>query len=201
MVDYIVLALGELLNEGYNEKLDEAFKKFSCSRETDLEDFLMRKAVSYDNIDFGRTYLIVDKEKLLKDEQFVIMAYFTIAIKSLDISVLSTKKKRTVFGDHPGRDSLNSIPAYLIGQLGRSDTYSSKDISGENILNECYHAISNAAKVVGGKVVVLECRECMFEKFYEHQGFKKFYKDLNEENLYTLYKRVDFSEYWGKTKK
>lgn len=184
------------MRAGYGEKLENVFKKFSCDRETDLEDFLIRKAVLYDNIGYGKTYLIVDKNRLIEEKQFCIMAYFTISVKSLDISELSQKSKRNIFGQYPGRDSANSIPAYLIGQLGRNDEYSRDDISGETILYECYHAISNAAKTVGGNIVVLECRECMFERFYEHQGFKKFYKELNEENLYTLYRRVNFEEFW-----
>lgn len=147
MIDYVVLSLGELLREGYKEKIEDAYKKFFCSRETDLENFLICKSTEYDNIGFGKTYLIIDKDK-------------------------------------------------LIGQLGRSDTYSSQDISGETILNECYHAISKAAKAVCGRVVVLECREWIFEKFYKQQGFKMFYKEQTKEQLYTLYKRINFEEYW-----
>lgn len=36
----------------------------------------------------------------------------------------------------------------------------------------------------------------MFEKFYEKQNFKKLYNELSKEKLYTLYKRIDFKEYW-----
>lgn len=38
----------------------------------------------------------------------------------------------------------------------------------------------------------------MYAKFYEGQHFKKLYDDLNDENLYTLYKKVDFQEYWNR---
>ena len=37
----------------------------------------------------------------------------------------------------------------------------------------------------------------MYEKFYEGQGFKKLYDDVNEEGLYTLYKKINFEEYWN----
>ena len=37
----------------------------------------------------------------------------------------------------------------------------------------------------------------MYDKFYEGQGFKKLYDELNDENLYTLYKKIDFTEYWN----
>lgn len=89
------------------------------------------------------------------------------------------------------------MSAYLIGQLGRCDDCTGEDLSGQQLLNECYHAISLAARVVGGNLLVLECREHMFEKFYEKQDFKKLYNELNEEKLYTLYKKIDFREYWN----
>ena len=46
---YRVIPLGEILNREYNQdKLNTAFKKFSCQREADLEDFLQEKAVLYE---------------------------------------------------------------------------------------------------------------------------------------------------------
>lgn len=198
MKSYRVIPLGEILNKEYEQqKIEESFKKFSCHREHDLENFLMYKAIPYQKTGFGKTYLCIDDDAL-KRGQFVVMAYFTIAQKSLDISSLSKKKKRKVLGEYPGRDNLNSVPAYLIGQLGRSDDYSNEDLPGEQILFECYHAISMAAMIVGGNMIVLECRQHMFEKFYEGQKFKKLYDEVNEEDLYTLYKKIDFSEYWDR---
>lgn len=199
MINYKVIPLGEILNKEYNEQIiEQAFKEFSCQRETDLEDFLIRKAVQYEKTNYGKTHLIIDEDKLVKENKFVVVAYFTIAQKALDISALPKKKKRKMLGEYPGRDSLSAVPAYLIGQLGRCDTYSGNELGGQQILNECYHAISVAARVVGGNLLVLECRECMFKNFYEKQGFKKLYDDLNEEGLYTLYKKISFDEYWNR---
>lgn len=196
MKDYIVVPLGEILDKGYDdEKIENALKKFSCRREEDLENFLAKKAITYERTDIGKTYLCIDKEQL-EEGNFTVLAYFTLAQRSVDISELSNKRKRKVLGDYPGRDKIKSVPAFLIGQLGRCDDYSSEELSGQQILDECYHAISLAARIVGGKLLVLECREHMFEKFYEKQGFKKLYDKLNDENLYTLYKKIDFSEYW-----
>ena len=198
MKNYNVIPLGEILNLEYSQtKIEEAFKKFSCQRETDLEDFLTYKAIPYQKTGFGKTYLCVDSEKLEQGEMSI-MAYFTIAQKSVDITSLSNKRKRKVLGNYPGRDHLETIPAYLIGQLGRNDQYSNDDLSGEQLLNECYHAISMAAMIVGGNMLVLECRQHMFGKFYEKQGFKKLYDEVNDEDLYTLYKKIDFSEYWSR---
>lgn len=198
MIDYIVVPLGEILsNRDYEQKkIEDAFKKFSCQRENDLEDFLNYKSIIYEKSDFGKTFLFLDKTEL-SNGNFVVIAYFTIAQKSIDLSGLSNKKKRKVFGEYPGRDSFNSLPAYLIGQLGRSDSFSGADLPGEVILNECYHAISIAARYVGGSVVILECREHMFEKFYKDKGYKLLYDSLNDQKLYTLYQKISFSAYWN----
>lgn len=197
MKGYVVIPLGEILNKEYNvEKINNAFEKFSCRREEDLGNFLVNKAITYEKADIGKTYLCVDEDEL-QEGNFKIMAYFTIAQRSIDITEISSKKRKKMLGSFPGRDNLKSISAFLIGQLGRSDEYSNEDLSGQQILNECYHAISLAAKIVGGKLLVLECREHMYGKFYEKQGFKKLYDKLNDEELYTLYKRMDFSEYWN----
>lgn len=190
--------MGEILGKEYNQQIiEQSFKKFSCQRETDLENFLVYKAIPYEKTNYGKTYLFVDKNKL-SESKFEILAYFTIAQKSIDISSLSKKRKRKVLGEYPGRDNLSSVPAFLIGQLGRCDNYNFNDIGGQQLLNECYHAISVAAKVIGGNLLVLECRECMYEKFYERQGFKKLYDDVNDEGLYTLYKKINFDEYWNR---
>ena len=192
----MVVPLGEIIDKDYNEeKIKKAFKKFSCQREVDLENFLVQKAITYQKTEFGKTYLILDKEKLDNGE-FVIMAYFSIATRGVDISELTPKKRRKVLGEYPGRDSLKTVSAFLIGQLGRSDDYTNDDLCGEQILKECYHVISMVAKIIGGKLLVLECREHMYSKFYEKQGFKKLYDKVNEEGLYTLYKKIDFREYW-----
>lgn len=196
MKDYKVISLGEILASKYDiQKIEDSLKKFSCQRETDLENFLVRKAITYEKTNYGKTYLCIDSEELDRGN-FLVLAYFTIAQRSVDISSLSNRKKRKVLGEYPGRDGLNSVPAYLIGQLGRCDSCSKDDLSGHQLLNECYHAISLAARIIGGNLLILECREHMFGKFYEHEGFKKLYDGVSVEGLYTLYKKINFEEYW-----
>ena len=113
MINYKVIPLGEILNKEYDVQLiEQAFKEFSCQRETDLENFLIQKAIPYEKTNYGKTYLIIDEDKLKNEGKFVVVAYFTIAQNSIDISQLSGKKKRKMLGAYPGRDSLNSIPAY-----------------------------------------------------------------------------------------
>ncbi len=198
MVDYIVVSLGDILSTGVDrDKVEEAFKKFSCQQEVDLENFLVNKAILYENSQYGKTFLLLDK-KQLEHGNFQIIAYYTIALKSLDITHLSKKRRRKVLGGQPGRDQMHSMSAYLIGQIGRNDIYTHDEMDGETILNECYHSISIAARIVGGQLIVLECREHMYEKFYQKQSYLKLYDELSEDGLFTLYKRIDFQEYWNR---
>lgn len=195
MVDYIVVSLGDILSTGVDrDKVEEAFKS---QQEVDLENFLVNKAILYENSQYGKTFLLLDK-KQLEHGNFQIIAYYTIALKSLDITHLSKKRRRKVLGGQPGRDQMHSMSAYLIGQIGRNDIYTHDEMDGETILNECYHSISIAARIVGGQLIVLECREHMYEKFYQKQSYLKLYDELSEDGLFTLYKRIDFQEYWNR---
>lgn len=75
---YKVIPLGELLSKEYNrDKLNNAFKKFSCQREADLENFLQEKAILYENTNLGKTYLILDSAEL-KNNNFVIAGYLSL---------------------------------------------------------------------------------------------------------------------------
>lgn len=196
MKQYIIVPLGDLLEKYNTEKLQMAFDNFKCEREQDLEIFIQRKAIDYERRGIGKTYLFIDADAL-NNEKFILMAYTTVAHTTIDISRLGKNKKKTVLGNYPGRDGLNSFSAFLIGQLGRSDTYTHVDLPGDILLNEAYHIISEASKIIGGNLLVLECREHMFEKFYSKHGFNKLYDEL-EDGLYTLYQRLNFQDYWKK---
>lgn len=46
MIKYNVIPLGEMLSKEYDERLlCKSFEKFSCRREVDLENFLVKKAL------------------------------------------------------------------------------------------------------------------------------------------------------------
>ena len=65
----------------------------------------------------------------------------------------------------------------------------------EIIVKEAFHTLKSAADIVGGKLVVLECREHMYDKVYSKLGFKKLDNELNSDGLYMLYSRIDFNSF------
>lgn len=94
MKEYIIFSLGDLIKGGYTEKdLSPFFNDFTCEREKDLEMFLRNKAIAYDNSNFGKTSLIIDKSRF-DEGKLDIMAFFTIGQTSVDIGELSKKRKR-----------------------------------------------------------------------------------------------------------
>ncbi|MBC1776931.1 hypothetical protein [Listeria seeligeri] len=195
MLDYILVSLSDLLDSFKENEIEEKIKSsFSCRREKDLESFLHEKAILYERSSLGRTFLFLDKVKLLEGV-FSVIGFFTTAQTSYDISVLSKKRKRKVLGSAvPGRDSLKSFPAFLIGQIGRNDLYTSEGLNGKTMLNECFLQLKQVSKIIGGEHVILECREYMFKNFYEAQGFQKFVEEPTPEGLLTLYNRIKFNE-------
>lgn len=55
MINYKVIPLGEILSKEYDIQLiEQAFKEFSCQRETDLENFLIQKAIPYEKTNYGK---------------------------------------------------------------------------------------------------------------------------------------------------
>lgn len=197
MTDFYVVPLSDLIKSKDQEELEplkRVLSSFSCKKETDLEYFLNKKAIEYEITGYGKTFLIVDKEKINQGE-FVVMAFFTTAQTALDITNLSNKKRKKVIGSTiPGRDNLETIPAYLIGQIGRDDRYSHNELPGHVILQECYVKIDEARRIVGGSLLLLECRPKMFKNFYEKEEFLELNVELNNHRsedieLMTLYKR------------
>ena len=78
----------------------------------------------------------------------MIDAYITLAIKPVDITMMSGKARRKMLGDYPGRDSIKSISAFLIGQLGRAEYCDKTQVSGGDLLNECYNIFKRTNQCV-----------------------------------------------------
>jgi predicted GNAT family N-acyltransferase len=66
----------------------------------------------------------------------------------------------------------DSVIVYLIAQLAKNDKYRS-EIKGEEIVNRAINIIERSQKLVGGRIIMVECENKDFLlKFYEEHGFK-----------------------------
>lgn len=186
MLDYIVVSVADLKEQFEDlSALKQAFNEFKCERENDLEVFLRDKCLTYEQAGNCRTFLILDEKQLEEHSKLSIVAFFSTAIAPLDISDLGRKVKKKLHGPVPLNKDLISV--FLIGQLGRNDDYSKELMPGELIINECFAAIERAKKIVGGRILLVECRQHLL-KFYKKHQFVDVSK--GKDNLYQLYKKI-----------
>lgn len=74
------------------------------------------------------------------------------------------------------------IPAVLIGQIGKNSAVTDNAINLVCILEEVYAAIAEVRKLVGGRVIILECEDIpSLIQLYERHGFKLI--ETTEENV------------------
>jgi hypothetical protein len=135
--------------------VEDAVSNFSCEKNLDVENFLREDAINREKRDLTRTYLIIDQNKFESDNEINIVAYFSIALKTLIIpQTLSNAKIKKIDGF--SKDAKDSI-VYLIGQLARNDDYNTETITGAEILARALNIISDIKDKIGGKVVLVEC--------------------------------------------
>ena len=85
------LPLTEMFSGGKNTVFEKYLPGFHCAKDRDLEDFLRNKAVDYERRNKSRTFLIMDIDKMQDENRAEIIAYFTLAIHSLQIPEQASK--------------------------------------------------------------------------------------------------------------
>ena len=127
-----------------------------------------------------RTYLMIDDEKWAQGS-LQINGYFSVALKVL------------YFGENIGKEFISEIcgddkkkncPAYLIGQLARSEK--TPKGSGGFYLKTALEYIMQASDLVGGRLIYLDCTENKKE-YYEDHGFR-FLQDKHKSDLIQMYR-------------
>lgn len=91
----------------------------------------------------------------------------TLKVPVID-SMSNTLRKR--LGNLSDKDE--NLVAFLIGQLGRDTFYSKDCLEGKKILKDCYGLIGSARELVGGRLILLECKPIeKLCRFYEDEGY------------------------------
>lgn len=152
---------------------------FKCSKNPDVENYLhnKEKALRLQKESVSRTYLLIDTEK--ED----IVAYFSLSIKPViikeDYAITKTKRKRM---NLKSEDNIEICTTFLIGQIGRSDKYTRKDIDLKVILDYIFAVINKIRALIGGKIVMIEVeKEPKLIKRYEEFNFQ----NINSDSEYT----------------
>ena len=136
--------------------------------------------------------MIIDQNKFESDNEINIVAYFSIALKTLIIpQTLSNAKIKKIDGF--SKDAKDSI-VYLVGQLARNDGYNTEAITGAEILARALNIISDIKDKIGGKVVLVECEDQKkVIDFYLENDFERL-PEHSENELINAIKEIIASE-------
>lgn len=168
---------------------------FECEQDPDIESFLQNRAIDFENLSKGRTYLLFD-EKMLASENFSPMGYFTITVSALEFAdsvSIRQRKRLDGFSGKKGNEPIRSIPVYLIGQLGKNSAYPGTPISGSELIDYAMSVIRKAHEMVAGNTILVESKPLSkLETFYKENGFDFFssIKSPHDENRMNQYIRV-----------
>ena len=158
----MVVKLKKLIDTGKLDSARDAISRFTC-KDDDVESFLKNKAVDFENRNKSRTYLITD------DDGINLLGYFTLSLKALPFS---KNVSRNIIKHIDGFSrNIQSVGIILIGQFGK-DVVLAKDVDGASLFDLCMQTIRKAQDIVGGRFVLLECRDIeKVKSFYTKQGF------------------------------
>jgi hypothetical protein len=178
-----IISLTDLVKMASERHVQEVILSFKCEKNSDIEEFLKKKAVLFETQSKSKTYLLLDKERFSRGKVHL-LAYFSVALKVLDISVLNLSNRKIKeldgFSAKIRGEAINEFPVYLIGQLAKNDLYKD-DIDGEIIIRQAMSVISSAQEKVGGRIILVECDEIpALVEFYETHSFSVIRRDTDK---------------------
>jgi len=172
---FSLFPLSEIIeNTDSSRKIKKLLETFGCSRNIDLQDFLYNKALTFDKNFRSRTYIYIEN-----DTKHV-AAYFTITISTLHTDGISPDVIKLLDGY---KNDIQSIPCYLIGQLGKSDKFESFKI-GEYILNDAIEILDQSQLSLGGRFILLDAmNHDKVINFYENNAFFPIEQDPDADSI------------------
>ncbi|MDD2429981.1 MAG: N-acetyltransferase [Eubacteriales bacterium] len=177
MKGYVVAKITQMIDAFGEDQVHKYLSEFRCVINQDVERFLQQNAVNSDKQGFSTTRLVFASYQ----DAPVLAGYFTLANKVLVICKscrLNSQMKSRVrrFGNYNKELKQREIPAPLIAQLGKNDTYAQYHlISGDDLLEIATEHVRQALRILGGRVVYLECEDTpRLLEFYKRNGFVVF---------------------------
>jgi hypothetical protein len=188
MTGYNLFLLKDLLNELEEDRVKDVLSSFSCHQNLDVERFLHTKAIEFEKRGYATTYLVYASYK----DKPTLAGYFTLAHKQFIINEKSVKrkvirgstpelskkqiKKIARFGTYDKSLGVHTIPAPLIGQLGKNYAVDNgRLITGDELLKIACDKVWEIQRHFSGRVVYLECEEKpKLINFYSNNGFVEF---------------------------
>ena len=178
-----IVRLRKIINTKKFELIFKKMTEFSSLNE-DVEDFIKHRAVEFEKRNFCRTFLVFDDKANL-------IAYYTLALKTLIFnSNLSKSKRKQIQGFTA---DVSSVPVILIGQLSKNSLFNEK-ITGTELLDLCISTVYKAHNIIGGRVCLVETdtdkNNIKVWKFYEQNEFYTLQKN-EDEKFYQMIKKLN----------
>jgi predicted GNAT family N-acyltransferase len=176
------------------KKAQELISIFNCEKDKDIENFIRERAILFEKLGKSRTYLIFDED----EEEFKVLAYFTLAMQVLKIpeDLLSNRKTKFLdgFSSKIRGEKITEFPTILIGQVGKNDLFKEL-ISGNEIMQYCLSTVFKGQAVLAGRIIMLECKDVPYIiNLYKKFGFQKLEKDYDEDEHIQMIKILEEDE-------
>jgi len=170
MNDFNLYSLQEFLDKFSSNQVKKFLKTFKCSLNKDIENFLYKKAITFEKKLRTRTYLLLNKDTL------EVTGYFSIAISVLYANEVEEKILLKIGDLQESKD----IPCLLIGQIAKSDNYKNVKL-GDTLMEYAIEKLEAANKIIGGRFILLDAihNEKVID-FYKNFGFFKI-EHINKE--------------------
>ncbi|MGM5473768.1 GNAT family acetyltransferase [Bacillus pumilus] len=203
-----IISLTDLIN---SDQTEEDIKKLLFSFETiksrsesgarDVEEFLHNKAIQFEIMGIARTYLVMSTYK----KKPLLAGYFALSTRPLIIpkrqysKISKNLQKRLMGFGHKTEQDAYEVKGYLLGQLGKNysaDAQIAKCVTGQDILHLSYSKVLDAHRIVGGRILYLECEHHeKVKKFYNDNGFSELAHYESENKLCLMVQQISKLQY------
>ena len=186
MMNYEVINILDMIDSVGEDTVNTVVSEFSCSKNKEIENFVRKNAIIFAKKKMSITYLVYSEEGNLA-------AIFALTHKALEIEdnglSETVRKKLCKYACFNPNNNTYTIPAFLIGQFGKNDSYPSENISGNDLMNFTLSILLKVQHDIGGNIVYLDCEE--------NEKLINFY--INEPNLFrpfgNTYSEIDNTKY------
>lgn len=165
-----VVSLKTLIEKKGKDNAKQVLLDFACPLNKEVETFIHEKAVDFERIGLGRTYLIYANDAV---GNLVLVALFTLGQGLVEFDFyLSRKERKYILGTtYPLGKKVHSL---LIGQLAKNykDNHNLL-ISGNELMDQIFLKIQEIHQKFPSVVTHIDCKDIPeLRKYYEQNGFK-----------------------------
>lgn len=181
---YSRFKLADLLANKSTNQIKKLLKTFICTKNTDVQDFLHNKAITFERNLRSCTYLYVSNANKSVAGYFSIGITYTLTNK-LDKAVVKFLDGYT--------DETIAIPCYLVGQLGKNDKC--KDKIGKFLLDDALSFVDKAQGILKGRFVLIDSvNDDRVINFYKENSFIALENDKSLKSIKMIKPYFEYSE-------